>query len=137
MFAYSCLSRAPMLPAETLSNQCYGNMFQGCTSLTTAPALPATTLTEFCYGGMFSGCTSLTTAPVLPAPTLVASCYYGMFNGCSSLNAVECLATNLGSYTTYTWLDSVPSTGTFTKAAGVTWQTGVSGIPEGWTVVEK
>jgi len=138
MFAYSCLSRAPELPAETLSYQCYGNMFQGCASLTTAPAtLPATTLTEFCYGGMFSGCTSLTTAPVLPAPTLVESCYYCMFQGCSSLNAVECLATNLGSSTTGKWLDGVSSTGTFTKAVGATWQTGISGIPEGWTVVEK
>ena len=138
MFAYSCLSRAPELPAETLSNQCYGNMFEGCTSLTSAPAtLPATTLTEFCYGGMFSGCTSLTTAPVLPAPTLVESCYYCMFEGCSSLNNVECLATSFGSYSTYHWLDGVSSTGTFTKAAGATWQTGISGIPSGWTVVEK
>ena len=138
MFEYSFLSRTPKLPSETLAPACYWYMFEGCTNLTTAPAtLPATTLAERCYSLMFKGCTSLTTAPVLPAPTLVNSCYYGMFKGCSSLNAVECLATNLGSYTTSTWLDGVSSTGTFTKAAGVTWQTGYSGIPEGWTVVEK
>ena len=137
MFEYSYISRAPQLPSKTLAPVCYWYMFEGCTYLTTAPALPATTLAERCYSGMFKGCTSLTTAPVLPAPTLVYSCYYGMFDGCSSLNAVECLATNLGSYTTSTWLKDVPSTGTFTKAAGVTWQTGYSGIPEGWTVVEK
>lgn len=138
MFEYSCISRAPQLPSETLAPSCYWYMFVGCTNLTTAPAtLPATTLAEGCYSLMFSGCTSLTTAPVLPAPTLVNACYYGMFNGCSSLNNVECLATNLGSSTTYTWLDGVSSTGTFTKAAGVTWPTGASGIPDGWTVVEK
>ena len=137
MFEYTCLTRAPELPAETLAKRCYWCMFLGCTSLTKAPKLPSETLAEGCYSRMFEGCTSLTKAPVLPAPTLVESCYYGMFKGCSSLNAVECLATNLGSYTTSTWLKDVPSTGTFTKAAGVTWQTGVSGIPEGWTVVEK
>ena len=137
MFLYTCLTRAPELPSETLAKQCYWCMFLGCTSLTTAPKLPSETLAEGCYSRMFEGCTSLTKAPVLPAPTLVESCYFGLFKGCSSLNAVECLATNLGSYTTSTWLDGVPSTGTFTKATGATWQTGISGIPSGWTVVEK
>lgn len=138
MFEYTCLTRAPELPSETLAPACYWLMFEGCTNLTTAPAtLPATTLAERCYSGMFKGCTSLTTAPVLPAPTLVESCYYSMFEGCSSLNNVECLATSFGSYSTYKWLDGVSSTGTFTKATGATWQTGVSGIPDGWTVVEE
>ncbi|MBP5710321.1 MAG: hypothetical protein J6W84_05025, partial [Bacteroidales bacterium] len=31
------------LPATTLTNYCYSNMFGGCTELTIAPALPATT----------------------------------------------------------------------------------------------
>ena len=30
------------LPATTLTNCCYSDMFHGCTSLVTAPALPAT-----------------------------------------------------------------------------------------------
>ena len=34
-------------------------MFDGCTSLTTVPELPATALAYNCYGGMFNGCTSL------------------------------------------------------------------------------
>ena len=29
------------------------NMFSGCTALTKAPALPATTLSEWCYNSMF------------------------------------------------------------------------------------
>lgn len=137
MFEYTCLTRAPELPAETLAKRCYWCMFLGCTSLTTAPKLPSETLAEGCYSRMFEGCTSLTKAPVLPAPTMVDDCYYNMFKGCSSLNEVECLATSFGSYSTYKWLDGVSSTGTFTKATGATWQTGASGIPEGWTVVEK
>ena len=34
-------------------------MFNGCTSLTQAPALPATTLSDSCYRDMFKGCASL------------------------------------------------------------------------------
>lgn len=34
-------------------------MFSGCSSLTTAPVLPATTLADFCYVEMFSGCINL------------------------------------------------------------------------------
>ena len=84
---YNCtsLTTAPALPATTLANWCYSSMFDGCTSLTTAPVLPATTLAERCYQHMFRGCTSLTTAPELPATTLVTWCYNYMFNGCTSL----------------------------------------------------
>ena len=47
------------LPATTLADGCYYQMFYGCTNLTTAPALPATTLATYCYGGMFYGCTKI------------------------------------------------------------------------------
>ena len=74
-----------VLPATTLVESCYSDMFQGCSSLVTAPVLPATTLETECYYGMFSGCSSLVTAPVLPATTLAEACYTAMFSGCSSL----------------------------------------------------
>ena len=84
---YGCtsLTTAPQLPATTLESQCYEAMFDGCTSLSTAPALPVTTLASYCYRYMFHGCTSLTTAPALPATTLASGCYRGMFQGCTSL----------------------------------------------------
>ena len=84
---YGCtsLKTAPELPATTLADRCYGEMFYGCTSLTTAPQLPATTLANYCYSSMFSYCTSLTTAPELPATTLAKYCYYNMFQGCTGL----------------------------------------------------
>ena len=75
-----------VLPATTLADYCYENMFSGCTSLTTAPELPSTTLADYCYQNMFSGCTSLTTAPELPATTLADYCYQNMFSGCTSLS---------------------------------------------------
>lgn len=90
------LTQAPELPATTLKYDCYNGMFQGCTSLTQAPELPATTLKSECYNGMFQGCTSLTTAPELPATTLEDNCYAGMFKGCTSLTAApELPATTL------------------------------------------
>ena len=86
MFKGTSLITAPALPATTLAQYCYSNMFQNCTALTTAPTLPATTLTNFCYNNMFQNCTALTTAPAtLPATTLATSCYQNMFQGCTSL----------------------------------------------------
>lgn len=90
------LTTPPKLPAMTLANRCYYNMFNGCTSLTTAPELPATLTKPECYASMFDGCTSLETAPVLPATSLSGSnaysCYHSMFKGCTKLKYVKCLA---------------------------------------------
>ncbi len=140
---YGCksLPAAPSLPATTLTKACYQNMFRGCTNLAAAPALPATTLTHSCYAYMFSGCVSLTAAPSLPAATLKDCCYWSMFDGCASLASVTCLATDISATDcTFGWLDGVASTGprTFTKAASMNdWPSGASGIPSGWTVVDK
>lgn len=84
------LTAAPKeLPATTVAEECYGSMFQGCTNLTTVPVeLPAIVMKEYCYGSMFYGCASLTTAPKLPATSLAWRCYGNMFNGCTSLNEV-------------------------------------------------
>lgn len=80
------LTTAPELKATMIANECYNCMFYGCTNLTTAPAeLPAMTMASACYAGMFLNCTSLTTAPKLPATTLGDACYYCMFYGCTSL----------------------------------------------------
>ncbi len=85
------LTTAPELPATTLAGGCYFSMFYHCESLTTAPELPATTLAVGCYSSMFQGCTSLTTAPELPATTLAESCYPSMFAGCTSLTTAPVL----------------------------------------------
>ena len=87
----SNLTTAPALPATTLATGCYLYMFQSCSSLTTAPELPATTLANNCYSSMFASCSSLTAAPELPATTLTNACYMEMFNGCSSLTAAPML----------------------------------------------
>ena len=85
------LRTPPSLPATTLTESCYEEMFKGCTALTKAPELPATTLKEYCYQYMFYGCTALTEAPELPAETLAYSCYNGMFYGCTALTKAPAL----------------------------------------------
>ena len=57
--------------------------------------LPATTLKEGCYQDMFKGCKGIEKAPELPAPALVKDCYKEMFYDCSKLNHVACLATDI------------------------------------------
>ena len=137
MFAgCTSLTTAPVLPATELSTNCYGSMFSNCTSLTTAPELPATTLANYCYYYMFYGCTNLTTAPELPATTLVNYCYQHMFKDCTNLNYIKAMFTTTPTYTsTGNWVNGVAATGTFVKNAAASWTTtGVSGIPDGWTV---
>lgn len=99
--------------------------------------MPATTLSNYCYYNMFNGCTSLITAPELPATTLVNRCYYLMFNNCTNLNYIKCLATDISATDcTSLWVQGVSSqTGTFVKSSSMSsWTTGKSGIPSGWTV---
>ena len=97
-YGCSSLTTTPELPATTLAERCYGSMFSYCTSLTTTLELPATTLANSCYEHMFYKCTSLTSTPQLPATTLANSCYSSMFNDCTSLTTTpELLATTLAS----------------------------------------
>lgn len=95
---YGCkaLQYAPLLPATTLAPYCYKYMYFGCSSLIYVPDFPAATLANFCCDNMFYGCTALAIPPELPATTLKNSCYSGMFYGCSSLTyAPELPATTL------------------------------------------
>ena len=133
---YNCISltTAPELPATTLASECYIYMFYDCASLASAPALPATTLEYGCYNGMFELCISLTTAPVLPATTLAEGCYLGMFAGCENLSSVVTYATDISAaYGLIAWLDLVASAGTFYNYGNAAYQSGASGIPNGWT----
>lgn len=75
-----------ILPATTLHNYCYYNMFNYCKDLVKAPKiLPAMSVPISAYKGMFEGCTSLTEAPELPATEVTYSSYEKMFYGCTSL----------------------------------------------------
>ena len=134
-----------LLPATTLSENCYSRMFAGCSELTDTPVeLPALTLAPGCYSNMFEGCDKLSDAPHLPAPELVDSCYASMFYQCGTLGIVTCLATTIkGTNCTKDWLygvsdHSLEGPAKFTRAKGATcWTLNSSdGIPWGWEVYE-
>ena len=58
------------------------DMFKDCTSLTTAPELPATTLVNRCYVDMFYNCVKLVNVTALftspPSSTYTANWLYGV-----------------------------------------------------------
>jgi hypothetical protein len=88
---------------------------------------------------MYCNCNNLTTAPDLLALTLTSYCYYYMFKGCSKLNRIKMMATNVSASGCLTyWVSGVASSGTFIKNANATWtNSGVSGIPDGWTIITE
>ena len=99
---YGCntLTAAPVLSATTLADHCYEQMFYGCESLTTLPQLLATTLSDYCYANMFENCESITSVPFdyLPVTTLTDHCYSNMFSGSSLANLPQLPATTLANY---------------------------------------
>ena len=101
--------------------------------------LPATTLTQSCYSEMFSGCAGLSESPVLPAHDLVSYCYYKMFSGCSRLGKVTCLAEySNADQATFQWLSEAPASGTFVQSSSVAdWPRGENGVPQNWTVQKE
>lgn len=79
------LTSAPKLPATTLADYCYQEMFAGCEKLSSAPELNADVVRKGSYQRMFASCTSLKIAPALPAKEVRAYGYQQMFSGCSSM----------------------------------------------------
>ena len=126
--------------------------------------LPATTLTNDCYKMMFYGCMNLERAPELPSTNIPQNGYYQMFYNCKKLKYVKCLATSIGDvydYGTTEWLynagtdeslngttktfvvnssltisGSDPTTATVKNGTEPLWSRGDSGIPVGWTVTK-
>ena len=102
--------------------------------------LPATTLTANCYRSMFEGCTALTKAPVLPAAELRQNCYQSRFEGCINLVYIKCLATSINAVgCTTDWVNGVEKEGTFVQAAAADWSSkeNGSGIPVNFTVISE
>lgn len=140
-----------VLPATTVKQQCYSQMFQGCTNLVKTPkTIGSSAMTwsgSYCFSNLFSYCTSLTTVPsgLLPALNLGTQCYWYMFEGCSGLTtAPDLLATTTASqcyqgmfkncsslnyikvlsnssFTMSEWVSGVAASGTFVKNPNATW----------------
>lgn len=113
----------------------FRGLFRNNTNLVSAEnlILPSSAETST-YERMFEGCTSLTTAPELPQTALTEYVYDYMFDGCSSLNYIKCYATSFyHAGSTENWLRNVAPTGDFWRMSSTEWESGNSGIPNGWT----
>lgn len=118
-----------------LNGGCFFHLFEKCKYITQAPDLPWLILEGECFNRMFSECTSLTIAPEISATNLSGyKPFWYMFQGCSNLNYIKCLITNPSQTHMEKWVDGVAATGTFVKDASADWNTGINGIPSGWTV---
>ena len=99
--------------------------------------LPATTLTEGCYDNMFTGCKGIEKAPELPAPKLEKGCYQEMFYDCAKLNHVKCLATDIkAENSTKDWLGKAGTEATSKPVleSVLDMKAGSDdGVPEAWT----
>lgn len=87
------LVRGPIvLPALSVIKQCYCQMFDGCTNLVSGPKmLPATDMAFACYANMYRNCASLKNAPAIKATQLYSNCFAAMFSGCLSLEEAPVL----------------------------------------------
>ena len=165
----SCASliSPPLLPATTLTQNCYVSMFRECPNLRTAVrSLPATKTTTGCYNRMYQDCPSLLTASDMAATSSASNCFrymyrncaalakgpairlrpqseracQEMFYGCSALRevTVEFSEWPTSSNAMSNWLQGVASDGVFVCPAALdTSVRSVSRIPAGWTIRTK
>ena len=122
------------------ANNAFYGLFAGAEKLVNSTerklVLPATTLKEGCYENMFSGCKGIEMAPELPAPALVKDCYKEIFYDCAKLNHVTCLATDItASDCTKDWLAKAGTEATSAPVLEtlVPMPPGSDGLPETWT----
>ena len=122
-------------------NDAFYGLFAGAEKLVNSTerllVLPATTLTEGCYQDMFNGCKGIEKAPELPAPKLEKNCYQEMFYDCSKLNHVKCLATDItAENSTKDWLGNAGTEATGAKVLESVVDMKANsddGVPESWT----
>lgn len=143
------LTRAPQFTVEGTAYRCCYNMFRDCTNLVDVSGieLPAMTLSQDCYRELFRSCEKITTSPDLPALNLEQGCYQQMFSNCYQLGYIKCLTTTNvnvknGNEYKYTnnWMSNAGSNASskyfYKNSDNNYWmQNNASGIPSGWNVV--
>lgn len=131
------LTRSERLPALTVKNYAYGNMYAG-SGIEHPPVIAATTYLTGSLAGMFSDCGALLSAPHLLATSISRSCLLSAFRNCTHMTSIEVDFTSWGSSDpTTNWVSGVASSGTFVKPSSLPEEYGVNRIPEGWTVINK
>jgi hypothetical protein len=142
------LQKAPDLSVPIiLADQTYSSMFEGCVNLSQPPAvLSATTAVLSSYKRMFCMSRSSQVATQMTKSPLMI-CHFGgqssqtdmeLFKGNESLSEIKCFWTNnSGSFGALSnWVANTADNGvTFYKRTTQSFQSGVNGIKQGWTVI--
>lgn len=87
-----------VLPAPVIGYQSYLRMFKNCPSLTQVPVIAASTISPEGCSYMFEGCSSIVLPPSLTATTVGRSGYESMFRNCTSLTTAPQLSAELDEY---------------------------------------
>ena len=88
---YGLVDAGDLIMPYNVQRSCFFEMFYGCSNLVTPPAfLPAKRTKDDCYGNMFGNCTSLTSVPYIHTggSDIKHGVYQGMFQNCTSLTSV-------------------------------------------------
>lgn len=135
MYCSGLTNAENLILADDTYDHCYYEMFVDCVRLTKAPSLPATTMTERCYMGMFYKCASLTTASIISATTLAYECFRLMFIDCTSLTSLTVGFTSVD-YTENlpSWFAHVNTTGVCYCPSNAVYSASDLGLPSGWTL---
>ena len=149
---YGCTSlvTAPVLGRlQTLGENGARCMFMGCTALQVPPTFENFNAYHwYVFSEAFKGCSALKTTPNFRNLTASGENSF-MFNeafvDCSSLQTIIAPRFYHDWEGMYYWTESsapnwvvgVPATGTFYKKRGMEIPFGLSGIPEGWNVIEE
>ena len=124
---------------RTMEDHAFASLFQNCIQLEDASELILPDYVKNdCYMDMFNGCTFLEKAPLLPATNRADGCYYSMFAN-TSIKELHVNLTDVNMADIGSWLSGVDTTGKFygtkqlydkTMSSG-----GLSfflGLPNGW-----
>jgi len=141
--ACTALTKAPELPATSIGQYAYYNMFRGCTGLIDASILlPTKCVPQNAYEGMFYSCSNLKYGPFINADYFVPTyCFRSMFYNCAKLESVgNMILSNPTTGNTSNWLYGTTSSTisrTIYLQSGTTWAPAntVHGIPANWTKV--
>lgn len=102
MFERSALSEAPELPATNIPDNAYQLMFSGCNGLTEAPAITAEVVGKYGCSQMFCDCSKLAKANAISVKTAGQYAFESMFNSCVELTESPAISVkSLGDYGCY------------------------------------
>lgn len=117
-------------------------LFSGCSALKDVSGISfgnIASVSGYAMEGMFYGCTGIESTPSLKGITSVSgSAMSGMFDGCSSLCKAEApFVSSWDASACSNWMRGVAASGDMFAKEGLTIPTGASGIPEGWTTIDR